>query len=527
MTASRGTKRKPSSRLRRFVDALPLSLSYTILASTWIGFVFFISVKEVLLRRHQLWRFVEQQIIYNTLCILAVLSLFSASTQQAGSPDPTLDPERDLDVPKLLPAPNSLLASEGDEDDIPLKFLRNSEWIHTRKGKDRPSPLPLPAHRIEEEQGCPSQHSASLAEPADSPFPFAASPFVPATVEETGEDTEAETSGGIYRRSSSDHLDQEHKADAIDTDHLLPSSAVSSGRRSVMAKSNDGTPRWCKKCDTWKPDRSHHCRFCQTCILKMDHHCVWIGTCVGYRNYKPFLLFVTYSSILSLYGSIESGYETFRFFEDPEAFYPNTPLCPTGQECVQVPQSFDLGPIFFMLLAVLGGFFALAVGSLAGYHWWLACNNISTIENLTHAFPSVLLADLSPPGGGDTSARWTPDHLLTREERVRLRREARHINVYDLGWKKNLAQIFGKGTLLSSLWPLSRPAANYETDAGHFYPVDEEKLEGLKRLTRELRFRDNASNGSARTFVVDDESDNESDLNGEPLHSAQSSSKRS
>ena len=32
----------------------------------------------------------------------------------------------------------------------------------------------------------------------------------------------------------------------------------------------------------------------------------------------------------------------------------------------------DLAPIIFMLLAILGVFFALTVGGLAGYHWWMA-----------------------------------------------------------------------------------------------------------------------------------------------------------
>lgn len=30
--------------------------------------------------------------------------------------------------------------------------------------------------------------------------------------------------------------------------------------------------RWCKLCQGFKPERTHHCRECQRCVLMMDHH---------------------------------------------------------------------------------------------------------------------------------------------------------------------------------------------------------------------------------------------------------------
>jgi len=56
-----------------------------------------------------------------------------------------------------------------------------------------------------------------------------------------------------------------------------------------------GARRFCKWCNRFKPDRSHHCRVCRSCILRMDHHCPWIANCVGFRNHKYFFLLVLYS----------------------------------------------------------------------------------------------------------------------------------------------------------------------------------------------------------------------------------------
>jgi len=136
----------------------------------------------------------------------------------------------------------------------------------------------------------------------------------------------------------------------------------------------------------------------------------------------------------------------------------------------------ELTPVSFMLLTFIGGFFTMTIGGLAGYHWYLVwqipfsrfqdaaddgSNNKTTLEDITHAYPSALIEDQRH--STDRQSEWRGDHLLSRPERVRLRQEASQLNVYDLGWRRNIEDILlGTGRKRKGLfgyfmafWPLS------------------------------------------------------------------------
>ncbi|KKA26610.1 hypothetical protein TD95_003427 [Thielaviopsis punctulata] len=132
---------------------------------------------------------------------------------------------------------------------------------------------------------------------------------------------------------------------------------------SFTVKSN-GEIRYCKKCQMRKPDRAHHCSTCRRCVLKMDHHCPWLATCIGLRNHKAFLLFLTYSTIFSIYACAVSSTWTYI-------------------EIMGDVNSVDsLVPVNYIILAVMSGIISIVIGAFTSWHIALAARGQTTIECL-------------------------------------------------------------------------------------------------------------------------------------------------
>lgn len=139
--------------------------------------------------------------------------------------------------------------------------------------------------------------------------------------------------------------------------------SIPAGMTLVTAKST-GKPRYCKKCQCLKPDRAHHCSTCGQCVLKMDHHCPWLATCVGLRNYKPFLLFLTYTSTFCwLCFAVSASWVWAEILDETQM-----------EEGLRVVNT--------ILLAMLGGIIGLVLSGFTGWHIYLAMTGQTTIESL-------------------------------------------------------------------------------------------------------------------------------------------------
>lgn len=76
--------------------------------------------------------------------------------------------------------------------------------------------------------------------------------------------------------------------------------------------------------------------------------------------------------------------------------------------------------------------------------------------------------------------------MLSRDERIRLRDEASKLNVYDLGWRRNLKSIFcpdqpmSVKAMLACFWPPHRPENRYVT-LGRCEKFETDQI-GMRRL---------------------------------------------
>ncbi|KZW00426.1 zf-DHHC-domain-containing protein [Exidia glandulosa HHB12029] len=220
--------------------------------------------------------------------------------------------------------------------------------------------------------------------------------------------------------------------------------------RSIKAADDDYDKpgRWCRRCWAPKPERAHHCSICDRCVLKMDHHCPWMGgRCIGHRTYPSFVHFIFTTTMLSVYVAGVAISALYYIIKHP----------------------YELGetvPLHVLLLVVLGGAFTLMMGSFAGYHAYLISTNQTTIEHLSPFLLLRFLPEPLPPPSRTANNQtltaeqqdspyyfpspveprppWVPqEHELSYKQRRMVQRAHEKLRMYDLGFKRNWAAIFG------------------------------------------------------------------------------------
>ncbi|KAH9980081.1 DHHC palmitoyltransferase-domain-containing protein [Lactifluus volemus] len=182
--------------------------------------------------------------------------------------------------------------------------------------------------------------------------------------------------------------------------------------------------KWCRICWRPKPERAHHCSQCGRCVLKMDHHCPWLGAkCIGFRTYPSFLHFLASVTLLSAYIAAICIRGLVFAFTHPLAIN-------------------EITPVHMLLLSFAGCAFALVIGSFLIYHIYLVLTNQTTLE---HISPFYLLRHLPPfpPRGGLSSPPL--EQQLDSAQRRAVRATHARMRLYDVGWQRNVAQVFGVG----------------------------------------------------------------------------------
>jgi len=85
------------------------------------------------------------------------------------------------------------------------------------------------------------------------------------------------------------------------------SSVRSTSKQDTMTKCSyfpDPHPSFCKKCNSDRPPRCHHCSICGRCVLQFDHHCLWLNNCIGYNNHRSFILSLVFITAGCWYGVV-------------------------------------------------------------------------------------------------------------------------------------------------------------------------------------------------------------------------------
>ncbi|KAM9989168.1 hypothetical protein ACTFIY_005209 [Dictyostelium cf. discoideum] len=193
---------------------------------------------------------------------------------------------------------------------------------------------------------------------------------------------------------------------------------------------SSGKNRKCSKCSLNKPDRCHHCSKCKRCILKMDHHCPFINNCVGFYNYKFFVLFLMWSTTLCLFV-----------------------LCTTSANLKNLLQQGS-DSVVLGIVSIIALVFGLGLFFFTMTHMKYILYNETTIEHFEK--------------NNKSSGNNSNNRNLGRDDKGN---DGSRANIFNIGFKKNFCQVFGKNPLTWFL-PI---AINYTILSGLEFPVQHER----------------------------------------------------
>ncbi|RMY54453.1 hypothetical protein D0863_13627 [Hortaea werneckii] len=199
--------------------------------------------------------------------------------------------------------------------------------------------------------------------------------------------------------------------------------------------------RWCRRCETFKPPRAHHCKTCKRCVMKMDHHCVWTGrqrimsnkqdaNCISHITLPHFVRFLSYTVAAMIY------LETFLYTRCAVLWRNRHMPSYLGPSMLQLSHLF--------VLTVLNSLVLFGLILLLGRTVWSLTLNMTTIESWEIERHEAVLRRARVLGGYVDG----PDGTRVRVEHQEF--------PWDVSFWFNLCQGMGTSNPLAWIWPFAR-----------------------------------------------------------------------
>jgi hypothetical protein len=163
---------------------------------------------------------------------------------------------------------------------------------------------------------------------------------------------------------------------------FLPRARDETRNRGKLENTHDLGSNWCKKCETEKPVRAHHCSTCNRCVLRMDHHCPFTNCCIGLLNERWFIFWLIGILLGCVYG-VRISWGPFRTCLVRGMMNGVDSLDPA-----ELARCAAMGKASFIFFPALGLLLFSAV--LVCWHLFLIATNYTTIEFFRYRLGPIL-----------------------------------------------------------------------------------------------------------------------------------------
>jgi hypothetical protein len=260
----------------------------------------------------------------------------------------------------------------------------------------------------------------------------------------TGSSNDRQIQGGLWRCPAYLNPTQEQKR-LEDMMRCVPIRTNDSNDREKLKESHyhpSPFTSFCQKCQIWRPPRAHHCSVCERCILQFDHHCVWLNQCIGFYNYRNFVMTLFFLMLGCWYGVailFYPFYEPLRqrirvqgwhwFYREHGTGFLDLPHLSDMVRMLVYDHNLPPQVVIDIVYPLLFGV-GCVMSVFLGMHIKYISKAYTTLEYRIHL---------------DTSTRRSWQQLWKKNDSTNCdkRDTLTPRNPYDLGWWRNLRQVFG------------------------------------------------------------------------------------